>query len=194
MEIKKPSISLRSGRQLGPMDAILRTSGQFTIRYQQSEAAAIALQISRNLFQYFSADSAIVQSSAQAETSPGNVVTVAISGSVPRGALPHFPIVLSASGLSIRESGGRVREYGGEGGLSAIFLQPLPDERLELVVWGVDKDSLVDAARLVPMLTGVGQPDFVVLRRDSRWKGVEGAVAMGFFDHEWNVTTTAVLG
>ncbi|KAF2810891.1 uncharacterized protein BDZ99DRAFT_508319 [Mytilinidion resinicola] len=190
---KQPNLLLRSGRQLGAMDAILRTSGHFSIRYQRSEASGIALQISRNLYQYFSADAAIVETRKQTDHAPGNVITVGIGGDVHAGAHPFFPIELSSSGLSIREPGGRMREHGGGGGLSAIFLRPLPDERLELVVWGVNKASLAVAARLVPMLTGVGQPDFVVMRQDCLWKGVEGAVAMGFFDHEWNVTKTAVL-
>ncbi|KAF2491853.1 hypothetical protein BU16DRAFT_130466 [Lophium mytilinum] len=190
---KQPSSLLRSGRQLGAMDAILRTRGHFTIQYQHSEASGIALQISRNLYQYFYADSAVVEAKTQADHTPGNVITTSIGGDVHANSHPLFPIKLSSSGLSIQEAGGRTREYGGEGGLSAIFLRPLPDERLELVVWGVNRESLAIAARLVPMLTGVGQPDFVVMRRDCLWKGVEGAVAMGFFDHEWNVTKTAVL-
>jgi hypothetical protein len=43
------------------------------------------------------------------------------------------------------------------------------------------------------MVTGVGQPDFVVLGERVRWKVVEGAITLGLFDHEWAVTVLSVL-
>lgn len=175
------------------MDAILRTAGTFTIKYQNKEATALALQISRNLFQYFSADSAIVATNSHTETGPGNMITLAIGDNQLPSVHPDFAIQLSEKGLAVRKSNGNVRVYGDKSGLGAIFLRPLLGERLELVVWGVDESGLVDAARLVPMLAGVGQPDFVVLRRESRWRGVEGVAAMGFFDQAWNVSQTAVV-
>jgi hypothetical protein len=73
-------------------------------------------------------------------------------------------------------------------GLAAVFLRPVPPRRLELVVWGADEASLAVAARLVPMLTGVGQPDFVVLDRRMLAKGVDAVLAMGFLDTAWEVS------
>ncbi|OAG01799.1 uncharacterized protein CC84DRAFT_1179825 [Paraphaeosphaeria sporulosa] len=67
------------------------------------------------------------------------------------------------------------------------------DERLELVLWGSDEDALAQAARLVPMVTGVGQPDFVALGKRARWKGAEVALALGFFDHNWTVKASSVV-
>lgn len=52
--------------------------------------------------------------------------------------------------------------------MGALFLRPLDGERLELVVWGADVAGLEHAARLVPALTGVGQPDFVILSAKCR--------------------------
>jgi hypothetical protein len=43
------------------------------------------------------------------------------------------------------------------------------------------------------MVTGVGQPDFVVLGESAKWKGIEGALAMGFFDSTWEVTPSSVI-
>lgn len=63
--------------------------------------------------------------------------------------------------------------------------------QVELVVWGTDVAAVAIAARLAPTLTGVGQPDFVVLGADSAWKGIDGAVALGFFDSEWEVSETS---
>lgn len=37
------------------------------------------------------------------------------------------------------------------------------------------------AARLVPMLTGVGQPDFEIDDMMMSWKGTGGELATGFF-------------
>ena len=71
--------------------------------------------------------------------------------------------------------------------LGAIFLRPLQDEDgLELVVWGSDSGMVQQAARLIPMMTGSGQPDWVVLRRRGAWMGA-GGVEMGFFDWRWRV-------
>jgi len=52
---------------------------------------------------------------------------------------------------------------------------------LELDVWGSDARGLEIAARLVPMLTGVGQPDFVIADKTMLEQGAGGVLAMGFF-------------
>lgn len=62
-----------------------------------------------------------------------------------------------------------------------------------MVVWGFDKRGLRTAARLVPMLSGVGQPDFIVVGNESTWKGHAGIVAMGFLDYAWNVSQASYL-
>ncbi|KAF2203309.1 hypothetical protein GQ43DRAFT_274948 [Delitschia confertaspora ATCC 74209] len=183
----------RRGRQLGAMTAILRSTGPFTIRHQGNETAHIALQISRNLHQYFYADSSIVYPVSHEKNSPGNVISVAIGAALPRCAHSSFPIQVKEKSISIRDSVGRHKTFGGDQSLAAIFLRPLNGERLELVVWGSDSEGLSQAARLVPMLTGVGQPDFVVLTEAARWIGVEGAVTMGFLDHAWNVTRSSLV-
>ena len=80
-----------------------------------------------------------------------------------------------------------------EEGLGAIFLRPLPDERLNIVIWGVDDAGLRSAARLMPMLTGVGQPDFMIVSQACAWKGAAGIVALGFLDYRWNVSKSSYL-
>lgn len=79
-------------------------------------------------------------------------------------------------------------KYLSSAGLGAIFLRPLPVGAVELVVWGYDADGLDVVSRLVPMLPGVGQPDFVVADRRMLQEGAGGVLAMGFFDHLWNIT------
>ncbi|KAK4990732.1 hypothetical protein LTR50_002268 [Elasticomyces elasticus] len=192
-------IAYRRGRQLGAMDAILRSHGPFLVRSSAETTKHIALQISRNLCQYFAADTVLTNMSSAAETT-SNIVTVAMGAIMPAGLLEHFPIRVWESKeeqmptcLEVRDDMGTRRCYRLGNGLAAIFLRPLPDEGLELVVWGEDESSVAVAARLVPMLTGVGQPDFIVMDKRMFWKGVDGVLAMGFFDHWWNVSRNSVF-
>lgn len=196
--ISNDSSQGRRGRQLGSMTAILRTQGPFVIRHPGSTSTAtahLALQVSRNLHQYFQADANIVLSNSTSAThSTGNVIIFAIGDDVPQGVYSDFPILPSASGVSVHDSKGNQHAYGKNGEpVGAIYLRPLQDERLELVIWGSDENALAQAARLVPMVTGVGQPDFVVIGERAKWKGVDGALAMGFFDSEWRVTASSVV-
>ncbi len=183
----------RTGTQLGGLDAILRSRGRFAIVICDEAATGITLQIARNLFQYFSADADIVEPSWNSENFHGNVITVGVGSNVPKGSIDH-PIELGSENLVIRDDTGVKKEYNAEEhGLGAIFLRALEGERLELMVWGVDYHSLAVAARFVPLLTGVGQPDFMIVNRECLWKGVDGALAMGFFDSCWNVSKTSFL-
>lgn len=174
------------------MTAILRTRGPFIIRHQGQQTAHIALQISRNFHQYFYADANVVSANSTSVNGSGNVISVSI-GSVPPSLHPDFPIQAGPEGVSVRDNRGNIRRYGVASGLGAAFLRPLEGERLELVVWGSDAEALWQASRLVPTVTGVGQPDFVVLGESARWRGVEGALALGFFDHKWAVTPSSVV-
>ncbi|KAF2182801.1 hypothetical protein K469DRAFT_220618 [Zopfia rhizophila CBS 207.26] len=183
----------RRGRQLGAMTAILRTRGPFIISHQGNQTSQVALQVSRNLHQYFSADSKIVGSASWDNNGTGNVITIATGESLPPSTHPNFPIQVGATSISVRDSEERQRTFEGDARLGAAFLRPLQDERLELVIWGSDGESLAQAARLVPMLTGVGQPDFVILGESARWRGVEGAMALGFLNHAWNVTASSLV-
>lgn len=174
------------------MTAILRTRGPFTIRHHGRQTAHIALQISRNFHQYFYADTEVISANSSDASVGGNVITVVI-GAVPASQHPNFPIQGGKGGLSVRDSKGIIRKYEGGARVGAAFLRPLKDERLELVVWGSDEEGLAQAARLVPTVTGVGQPDFVILGESSRWRGVEGALALGFFGYDWEVTPSSLV-
>ncbi|KAF1833907.1 hypothetical protein BDW02DRAFT_569550 [Decorospora gaudefroyi] len=184
----------RNGRQLGSMTAILRSHGPFVIRHSGSaHTSHIALQISRNLHQYFHADAVIVSSPSYtlpADTT-GNVITL-VTGSSPECIQSTFSIRVGESGVTLRGHRGQKQQYGDEA-TGTAFLQPLDGERLELVLWGTNEEGLRQAARLVPMLPGVGQPDFVILGESAKWKGIEGALAMGFFDANWRVTPSSVV-
>ncbi|WEW56329.1 hypothetical protein PRK78_001772 [Emydomyces testavorans] len=196
------SPSERYGRQSGTLDAILRTKGHLTVVSHSSASDKIALQICRNLFQYFAADCEFITansgnllvSRARPSTGCGNLITVAIGDQLDHPEFSTFPISIRGQHLRITVPDRRtVVEYEFETGLGAIFLRPLADERLELVVWGADQEGLQEAARLVPTLTGVGQPDFVVLSTRCRWKGAGGVYAAGFFDYSWQVSFGSYL-
>ncbi|KAL2353320.1 hypothetical protein BJ546DRAFT_118621 [Cryomyces antarcticus] len=190
-EIEHPP-SVRRGSQPGALDAMLGSKGLFVIAHYSEDTYRIALQVSRNLHQYFAADAVIQYAGTSTLHAGGNVITIAVGSQLPTSWAPDYPIqLLSSTKLSIRDSDARLRTYSADDGLAAIFLRPLQDERLELVIWGMDDSSLAVAARLMPVLTGVGQPGFVVLGKSCQWKGVEGALAMGFFDHSWRASKSS---
>ena len=203
------SLPQRHGRQVGMMDAILHSLGFFAIISASRAADDVALQISRNLFQYFSADSRLLRAENNslqeeiASSHSGNIITVALTDKLRHSQLDGFPIriednrlLLTRPGYNFRTSDAEERSYPFEQAPGAIFLRPLPHERLELVVWGADHTSLQRAARLVPMLTGTGQPDFVVVcsRSPSLSEAqfgktdVSEVCAAGFFDYAWRIS------
>lgn len=118
------SVEQRYGAQLGHLDAILRTRGSFVIQYQNPKAFQIALQIARNLFQYFAADSALFVDD-EIKPGTGNRISIRL-GPSHLVAPPCFAIMIQENkGLSIRDSSGRERLYPFEKGLGAIYLRPL---------------------------------------------------------------------
>lgn len=158
------------------------------------EAFDVALQISRNLFQYFGADSEIVHSDAPLRKHQGNIITVALRRGAPLCPLANFPVAIeNDQGVSVSRKCGEKRLYESREGLGAVFLRPLPDERLELLIWGYDVHGLRYAARLLPMITGVGQPDFVIVSKKCAWKGAGGVHAMGFFNSYWEVSENSFI-
>ena len=187
-------LSQRSGQQNGALDAIMRSKSPFNIVVASDEALDVAIQISRNMLQYFGADSSIATLADHASVAPGNVITLVIGSNVPAAKLEGFPIQISASGISFNLLTQRKsKTISIRAGLGAVLLRPLVKERLELLVWGADKDGLRQAARLIPTLTGVGQPDFVVLGQEAAWKGHAGAFAAGFFDYQWQVSASSYV-
>ena len=129
-----------------------------------------------------------------AQTHPGNVIHLALGADLTPCALPSYPItVRKGQGLHIRRSGGGTRSYDFQPGLGAALLRPLQDERTELVIWGFDDEGLGRAARMLPMLTGVGQPDFMVMGRECGWKGASGALAMGLLDSAWEISESSYV-
>lgn len=184
----------RNGSQLGPLDAILRTSGRFFIRTLSTQASEIALQVSRNLYQYFGADSEIGDAIVDANKHQGHVISIGIGRDFPPSSNPSFPIeIVHDEGISIRKSSGKKTILEFEHGMGAILLRPLPDGRLELVMWGFDIQGLRLAARLLPMLTGVGQPEFIVVGKTCAWKGAGGVFALGSFDSFWNLSDASFV-
>lgn len=156
--------------------------------------SSVCLQIARNLYQYFGADAEIIESATAYLGRVGNLISVEKGSTISASHLPSFPITVDqGKGLCIRDARGIVRLYEFEEGLGAIYLSPLPNERLELKIWGFDDDGLRHAARLLPMLTGVGQPEFVLVRKRCAWEGAAGVLGMGSFDSCWKVSDASFL-
>ncbi|ETI24184.1 hypothetical protein G647_03553 [Cladophialophora carrionii CBS 160.54] len=185
----------RYGRQRGPLDAILRSDGPFEVIFDSNKTLTVAVQASRNFLQYFGADTNIVAVAEYEEAlkREGNVVTIYSGASVPDARIPHFPIQISGGFITLNTRDRRVIHVPLAAGMGGVWLRPLPDEKLELVVWGYDDVGLRQAARLIPTVTGAGVPDFVILSDQARWKGAAGALAMGFFDHNWKISPASYL-
>ncbi|KAJ0413726.1 hypothetical protein BJY00DRAFT_306106 [Aspergillus carlsbadensis] len=192
------SVSQRYGRQLGAMDAILRTQGLFTIRMCSSGIGEVALQISRNLLQYFAADSQIMRH--------WNILTLALGNELPNSTSLSYPIRLTDSQILLYKGYSRANGrdelglrnchcYGFdyEPGMGALFLRPLENEGLELVVWGADIEGLEQAARLVPTITGAGQPELVILSSSCRWTGPAGLYVAAHFDYSWQISSASYI-
>ena len=188
------TLEQRFGRQRGALDAVMRTTGSFKIARYSANLFDIALQISRNLYQYYHADSTITNYPNEDGKQAGNSIALAIGKDLPPGELAAFPINILPTGIQLRKRGrSRVKSIPMEAGLGAIFLRPFGEEQLELVVWGADESGLRQAARLVPTLTGVGQADFIILSRTAAWQGHAGAVSMGFLDFDWQISEGSFL-
>ncbi|KAL8952695.1 MAG: hypothetical protein Q9222_001394 [Ikaeria aurantiellina] len=185
----------RHGQQFGSLDAILSPRGRFVIR-TTLETSGLAVQISRNLLQYLGADAEIL-APGQPSQSDGKTMITILCGTSDQlstsGSRFNSISVEKDRGLLLRDAHGRTFVYILEIGLGAIFLRPSVDRALELVIWGYDLLGLQYAVRLTPMLTGVGQPDFVVTRKDCAWKGAAGVLALGYFDYSWNISARSVL-
>ena len=188
-------MSQRRGRQLGTLNAILDTSGRYGI-LTSNNALPLAVQVSRNLLQYFGADAEILQPDEPGPPKRGNKVILSLgsAGFMLATAGGHEAIFIDEKkGLCIRGSNGRLAVYGFTEGLGAIFLRPGINETLELVIWGFDTLGLGFAARMVPMLTGVGQPDFIVVGQESAWKGAAGVLALGYLDNSWTIVESSAI-
>ena len=174
---------------------MLDTSGRYVL-LTSNETLSMAVQVSRNMFQYFGADAEIIGPDQPNQIAGGNRIFLSLgSAGLLATAGWHDTICTDEKkGLCLRGSNGRLTVYGFTEGLGAIFLRPGANETLELVIWGFDAVGLRFAARMVPMLTGVGQPDFLVVGQDCAWKGVAGVLALGYFANSWNIADgSAVL-
>jgi predicted esterase len=185
----------RYGRQRGALDAILRSAGPFEILYDSEESMLLAVQTSRNFIQYYGADASLAHDSAYEEAlkRDGNIVRFCMGDSVAHSRLSSFPINVSGGQLTLVANPQIPVSIGLRPGMGGVWLRPLPDARLELIVWGCDVEGLRQAARLIPTVSGTGVPDFVILSREARWKGHGGALAMGFLDRDWQISRASYL-
>lgn len=184
------SLSTRHGRQRGAMEAVMRSRDAFQIIDYSQNNTKLAVQIGHNMLQYFGAASDILDRADydRATAGLGNMITLAVGSQTPKAQLIQYPIELTTDGIILKTKDLPQRLVRYEAGLGAIMLRPLPRERIELLAWGYDSEGLNQAIRLIPTLTGPGQPDFAILRKESKWTGHAGAIAMGYYDHDWSIS------
>ena len=199
LQVPEGTTGIRQQNQMGGLNAILHSTGPFLVRHTEEGAEDIASQIAQNLYQYLKSDSDIFSISDNWESNSlgsvaesSNVITVATGSSI-YNSDSEFPIQVSERGISLMKANGRTLTIPSEDNPSAIYVRPLAGDKTELVIWGAQKDSAAMAARLVPILPGVGQPDFIVLSESCRWKGVGGVLAMGYFDYQWRISEASYI-
>lgn len=149
------------------------------------------MQISRNLFQYFAADSELTHGTDVGSDSGGNVVTVGLGRSVAELRREGSSIRVTETGVQLDRFDGSCRSFDFEEGLGVIALNRYSLTVLEVFVWGFDMLGLRQAARLFPMLTGVGQPDFIIVRKRCAWEGAAGVFALGSFTSSWKASESS---
>lgn len=127
---------MRDQKQLGHLDAILRTEGPFHIVRHSSETARVALQVSRNLCQYFRADAVVVDEYEDALQASGDVISLIVGPAVPGDRLHEHPIEITDGEVTIHLDAPYAQFYEevDEHGLRVTFIRPLQNGRLELVV------------------------------------------------------------
>jgi hypothetical protein len=192
------TLHLRSGAQRGSLDSILHSAGPFTLAYCSQGCFEFAVQSSRNFYQYFGADSTIIplceyEDNGTKDTSRSNVIIFALGQGIPNAVLQDYPIRVEETRLLLTTKEQITISIPLGPAMGGVWLRPLPNERLELVVWGADLAGLRQASRLIPTLSGAGQPDFVILGTEARWTGHAGALAMGFLDYEWKISAASYL-
>lgn len=181
----------RTPRQMGGLEALLRTHGKLLIaRHTEGEISRkIALQISRNLCQYFAADTMIVSGYAELENETGNMISIAVGEDLPPVEHVPYPISVKGGRLVVEDDlTDTMQSSSAADDQFGVFLRPWESSRVELVVWAARAENLDIAARLVPMMTGAGLPDFVIGDRSMMWKGLEGVLALGWLDDSWRVS------
>lgn len=194
-------MSERYGRQLGPLAAVMDTSGPLTIVIGTQQMAnrslnflRIASTIAQNLYIYFGAEVDIrYDYEVEDWKLDGNVIALGMEDeniylerAMRRSHFRYsFPIETKMQAIHINDTS-LVHTYRGEN-IGAIFLCPLTRGRLMVVVCGTDEKGLERAARLFPYRTGVGQPDWIVVGPKMGVQGMQGVEAMGYYSNLWAI-------
>ncbi|KAK6534290.1 hypothetical protein TWF281_005618 [Arthrobotrys megalospora] len=190
----------RYGSQLSGLQTILNTKGAIKILTQRDgplseEYGKKSTEISRNLFQYYSADTEIGLAQDLPQRWDGNVVVLGKFhlSYIPTELRHTFPISQSEDGgITFKLSNGETVRYTNRPAMGMIFVFPIEgDGRVGILIWGSDAVGLRRVTRLFPIRTGVSQPDFIVLGGESGWKGAAGALALGMFDSKWQIQPSA---
>ncbi|KAF3902043.1 hypothetical protein AA313_de0207966 [Arthrobotrys entomopaga] len=186
-------VNERHGLQLGSLSALFNSRGCISILFRNNTALSRhynqkALEISRNLYQYYSADTRIGTIDDLKQIKDGNIVVL---GRFDNSFLPEelkstFPVSQTESGdIDIQLQNGETITYKNRPGLGMVFLFPTGNDRVGILIWGSNDDAVRRASRLLPIRTGTSQPDFIILGPESGWSGAAGALALAMFDSHW---------
>jgi hypothetical protein len=182
------------------MAAIMDTPGPLTIVIGTQESGNVlqmermASNIAQNLFIYFGAEVDIRYDHEMNESTPtGNIISLGTEAqnSYLRQINKHsslyknFPIQTKDKTIILNDHNGH-HVYTGKD-IGAIFLQPLPENRLLLTICGTTQKGIDLAVRLFPYRTGTGQPDWIIVGPEMGVQGMQGVQAMGYYNNLWEI-------
>ena len=180
----------------------MHTKGPFSIGYASRDGWHVASEVARNLLQYYGADSELAAitsntsliSAAAAELHlNGNHISIFHGLDRVLTRKMDAPFFFQDECLCIKTSTAAASRFAFKDGLGLICLCPLPNQRLELVIWGFDHSGLHRAARLIPLLPGVGQPDFIVVGDQMAVKLLMCGLAMCTIEYNWSAASASYI-
>ncbi|KAK6528694.1 hypothetical protein TWF694_003937 [Orbilia ellipsospora] len=189
----------RHGLQLGSLPALFNSRGCINVLFRNNTTLSPlynkkALEVSRNLYQYYSADTKIGIIDDLEQIKKGNVVVL---GRFDKTLLPEelrstFPVSQTESGdINLQLQSGEKITYKNRPGIGMVLLFPIGKDRVGILIWGSNDDAVRRASMLMPIRTGSSQPDFIILGPESGWNGAAGALALAMFDSHWQFRAEA---
>src|SRR5277367_2016646 len=174
----------------GPLTIVIGTQSTGSRQYIER----IASNIAQDLFIYFGAEVDIrFDYEIKHSALEGNVICLGMEdeNSYVQEVIKSshlatpFPIQAKEGTITINDSS-NMYTYQGDG-FGGIYLHPLEQSRLLLIICGTDNKGLERAAKLFPYRTGVGQPDWAVVGPKTGFQGMQGVEAMGYYSNLWGI-------
>jgi hypothetical protein len=174
----------------GPLAIVIGTQGA----NNNLQMEKIASNIAQNLYIYYGAEVDIRYDHEMDEANlEGNIVALGTEdqNSYLQHISSHSPIVkgfpIQTRNRTITVTSSHRRHVYTDQDIGAIYLQPLPQNRILLTISGTTQKGIELASRLFPYRTGAGQPDWIIVGPEMGVQGMQGVKAMGYYNNFWDI-------